>query len=280
MPDPERPHDELRILFVGRAEERKGLPVLLRAFEALRGAEVKARLIVAGPEPGEVEPLLLEPEGVELAGRVDDAEKWRLLGQADLLCAPSLGGESFGMVLTEAFASGTPVVASDIAGYRDVVREGRDGLLVPVGDPVELGEALRALAFDPARRQAMAASARERAERFAWPHVAAEVTDVYEEALALPEPEGRVARMARRAGALPAEPGPRVPPPAAALARAQDRRRRDGAGPRAWRAARSSPWGSCSARVSRRSPCSGSGSSRSLARCWPPRPSGCWRRSR
>ena len=212
VPDPERPHDELRILFVGRAEERKGLPVLLRAFEALRGAEVKARLIVAGPEPAEVEPLLLEPAGVEVAGRVDDAEKWRLLGQADLLCAPSLGGESFGMVLTEAFASGTPVVASNIAGYRDVVREGRDGLLVPVGDPVELGEALRALAFDPVRRQAMAASARERAERFAWPHVAAEVTDVYEEALALPQPSGRVARIARRAGALPAQPGPRVPP--------------------------------------------------------------------
>jgi phosphatidyl-myo-inositol alpha-mannosyltransferase len=212
VPDPERPHDELRILFVGRAEERKGLPVLLRAFEALRGAEVKARLIVAGPEAGEVEPLLLEPDGVELAGRVDDADKWRLLGQADLLCAPSLGGESFGMVLTEAFASGTPVVASDIAGYRDVVREGRDGLLVPVGDPVALGEALRALAFDPARRQAMAASARERAERFAWPNVAAEVTDVYEQALALPEPEGRVARMARRTGALPADPGPRIRP--------------------------------------------------------------------
>ena len=73
---------------------------------------------------------------------MSEEEKWALLG-ADLLCAPSLGGESFGMVLTEAFASGTPVVASDIAGYRDVVRDGHDGLLVPVGDAVELGEALR-----------------------------------------------------------------------------------------------------------------------------------------
>ena len=83
---------------------------------------------------------------------MSEDEKWRLLHEADLLCAPSLGGESFGMVLTEAFAAGTPVVASDIAGYRDVARDGVDGVLVPAGDPVELGEALHALALDPARR--------------------------------------------------------------------------------------------------------------------------------
>ena len=208
-----RPDDgELRILFVGRAEERKGLPVLLRSFEALRGAGVAARLVIAGPSAEEVEPLLLEPEGVEIAGRVTDEEKWRLLGEADLLCAPSLGGESFGMVLTEAFASGTPVVASDIAGYRDVVRHGRDGLLVPVGDAVELGETLRSLARDPAGRAQMSVAARERAERFAWPRVAGEVIEVYEEALAVPVPEGRAERAARRVGLVPTEPGPRVPP--------------------------------------------------------------------
>ena len=89
-------------------------------------------------------------------------EKWRLLGQADILCAPSLGGESFGMVLTEAFASSTPVVASDIAGYRDVVRDGVDGVLVPRADAAALGEALQDLALDPARRERMAAAARER----------------------------------------------------------------------------------------------------------------------
>ena len=132
-PDHGRPNEELKILFVGRAEERKGLPVLLRAFEALRGAGVDARLTVAGATAEEVEPLLLEPEGVEIAGQVDDAEKWRLLGEADLLCAPSLGGESFGMVLTEAFASGTPVVASDIAGYRDVARTARTACSCPWG---------------------------------------------------------------------------------------------------------------------------------------------------
>jgi phosphatidyl-myo-inositol alpha-mannosyltransferase len=210
-PDPARPNDELQILFVGRAEERKGLPVLLRAFEALRAAGVEARLTVAGATSEEVQPLLLEPEGVEVAGRVSEEEKWRLLGETDVLCAPSLGGESFGMVLTEAFASGTPVVASDIAGYRDVVRDGVDGMLVPMGDAVELGEALHGLAFDPDRRSRMAAAAREGAERFAWPRVAAEVVAVYEDALTLPRPERRVARAARRIGIAPAEPPPPRP---------------------------------------------------------------------
>jgi phosphatidylinositol alpha-mannosyltransferase len=204
-PNPDRPREEMEILFVGRPEARKGLPVLLRAFEALRGAGIPARLTVAGAHEQEVAPLLLEPDGVRVAGRVSDEEKWRLLGNADVLCAPSLGGESFGMVLTEAFASGTPVVGSDIAGYRDVVRDGQDGLLVPVGDPVELGEALHALALDPDRRVRMAEAARERAERFAWPRVASEVTEVYEEALAAPQPAGRMARAAARAGVRAAE---------------------------------------------------------------------------
>nr|MDQ3587730.1 glycosyltransferase family 4 protein [Actinomycetota bacterium] len=181
----------LELLFVGRAEERKGLPVLLRAFEALRGAGVEARLTVAGATREEVEPLLLDRDGLRVLGRVSEASKWTLLGQADLLCAPSLGGESFGMVLTEAFASGTPVVTSDIAGYRDVVREGHDGLLVTPGEPMELGEALRALAMQPERRLRMAAAARESADRFAWPRVAAEVAETYERALEQPRPERR-----------------------------------------------------------------------------------------
>ena len=204
--------DDLRLLFVGRAEERKGLPVLLRAFEALRSAGIRARLVVAGATREEVEPFLLDPEGVEVAGRVSDEEKWRLLGEADVLCAPSLGGESFGMVLTEAFASGTPVVASDIAGYRDVVRDGVDGALVTAGKPAELGEALHALALDPERRSRMAAAAREGAERFAWPQVTREVLEVYEEAMAAPAPEGLRARAALRSGLRPAETGPPAGP--------------------------------------------------------------------
>ena len=147
------PGEPLRIVFVGQAVERKGLPVLLRAFEALR-RQVPAELTVVGVEPQELAPMLLDPEGITALGRVGDAEKRATLEAADVLCAPSLGGESFGMVLTEAFAAGTPVVASDIAGYRDVVTHGGDGLLVPRGDATRLAETLRDLAFDPALTRA------------------------------------------------------------------------------------------------------------------------------
>jgi len=195
----------LELLFVGRADARKGLPVLLRAFEALRSAGVPARLTVAGATRQEVEPLLMDFEGIRVAGRVSEEEKWRLLGEADLLCAPSLGGESFGMVLTEAFASHTPVVASDIVGYRDVVRDGIDGLLVPPAEAGALGEALRALALDPARRASMAVAARERAERFSWPHVAEEVAGAYEDAAAQPAAFTRKAIAGRRLGLTQAD---------------------------------------------------------------------------
>src|SRR4029078_8820516 len=101
---------------------------------------------------------------VEVHGHVSDGELWRRLHEADVLCAPSLGGESFGMVLTEAFAGRTPVVASDIAGYRQVVTHGRDGLLVPHGRPLELAEALRSMWIDPQRRSEMSAAPPQRAQ--------------------------------------------------------------------------------------------------------------------
>jgi phosphatidylinositol alpha-mannosyltransferase len=139
-------------------------------------------------------------DGIETLGRVDDEELWRRLHGADVLCAPSLGGESFGMVLTEAFAAGTPVVASEIAGYRQVVTHGRDGLLVPPGDPLALAEALRSLSVDTPRRREMGAAARERAADFAWPRVAERVTSVYERAIEAPEPAGRMEVARAKAG--------------------------------------------------------------------------------
>ena len=202
--------EPLRIAFVGQAVERKGLPVLLRAFEALR-REVPAELIVVGSTDAELAPLLVESEGIVALGRVDDAEKERALREADLLCAPSLGGESFGMVLTEAFAAGTPVVASDIAGYRDVVSDGVDGLLFPRGDATQLAEMLRDLANDPARVSRLAANAARGAERYAWPRVAEQVVQAYEDAREVPQPEGSVARAAVKVGVLPADGKPRVP---------------------------------------------------------------------
>ena len=98
--------------------------------------------------------MMLDDRGVRALGKVSEQRKLAELARAEVLCAPSLHGESFGMVLTEAFAAATPVVASDIPGYRDVVRDGLDGLLVPPGDALALAEALRRLALDRRRARA------------------------------------------------------------------------------------------------------------------------------
>lgn len=194
----------LRIVFVGQAVERKGLPVLLRAFEALR-EQLPVQLTLVGATAPEVAHMMLDDRGVIALGKVSDTERLACLRAADVLCAPSLRGESFGMVLTEAFAAGTPVVASDIPGYRDVVRAGTDGLLVAAGDALALAQALRGMAFDEERRDAMAAAALEGSQRFAWPLVAAEVTQAYGEAIATPAPAGALAAMAVRRGLRPAD---------------------------------------------------------------------------
>jgi len=212
--EPKLARDGLRILFVGRDDVRKGLPVLLSAFAGLR-EHVPARLELIGASTEAVEPLVADLNGstedVEFLGSVDDAELWRRLHGADVLCAPSLGGESFGMVLIEAFAAGTPVVASDIAGYRQVVRHGREGILVPPGRPLELAEALRSLWLDPARRTQMGIAARARSADFSWPRVAERVVQVYEQACEAPRPERAAERMAVKAGLRPADLSPRRP---------------------------------------------------------------------
>ena len=109
--------ERLRIVFVGQPVRRKGLPTLLSAFEVLR-AEIPAELVLVGPSSEQLARLMRKPRGVRALGKLDDEGKRRELELADVLCAPAVGGESFGMVLTEAFAAGTPVVASDIVGYR------------------------------------------------------------------------------------------------------------------------------------------------------------------
>jgi len=202
--------DVLRLVFVGQAVQRKGLPLLLRAFEALR-EHIPTELTVIGPSEAELSPLMLDPRGVRVLGKVDDERKRLELERADVLCAPSLGGESFGMVLTEAFAAGTPVVASDIAGYRDVVRDGVTGVLVAPGDAQALAETLRDLHEEPQRRAAMAAAAATDAERFAWPRVAGEVMECYRDAIATPEPTRALQRAAVRVGARAADLKPHVP---------------------------------------------------------------------
>jgi phosphatidyl-myo-inositol alpha-mannosyltransferase len=202
---PKSESDELRVLFIGRPEERKGLPVLLQAFEGLV-EHVPARLTVIGSTEADVKGYLNDPaaeERIDALGTIGGSELWRRLHEADVLCAPSLAGESFGMVLTEAFAAGTPVVASEIAGYADVVTHGVDGILVPPADPQRLAEELQGLYLEPERRLRMGTAARESAQRYAWPNVAAEVEEVYEQALRAPEPATRTERIVRVSGLAP-----------------------------------------------------------------------------
>jgi phosphatidylinositol alpha-mannosyltransferase len=164
-----------RILFVGRPDPRKGLDVLLRAFRRLRGG---ATLELVGVGPGEVE----AGPGVVAHGRVSETDRIRLLGEADILCAPSLGGESFGIVLVEGMASGLPVVASSIPGYRAVLPPAA-GRLVPPGDDGALAEALAELLADPELRARMGEAGRREAERYDWTRVGDELAAVYAEAL-------------------------------------------------------------------------------------------------
>jgi phosphatidylinositol alpha-mannosyltransferase len=204
------PPEPLRLLFIGQAVERKGLPVLLRAFEALR-EHIPATLTLVGAGREEVAHMMLDDRGVRALGKVSEQRKLDELARAEVLCAPSLHGESFGMVLTEAFAAATPVLASDIPGYRDVVRNGTDGMLVAPGDALGLAEALRLIALDEPLRERMARAARERAERFAWPRIASEVLDSYDAARAIGSPVTRIGRAAVRHGFAPRDLLPRVP---------------------------------------------------------------------
>jgi phosphatidylinositol alpha-mannosyltransferase len=171
------------IFFVGRHEPRKGLDVLIAAFELL---PADVRLWVAGEGP-QTARLRARTEGdgrVEWLGTVGEGEKQRRLRGADVLCAPSISGESFGVVLLEALAAATPVVASDLDGYRNVVRHGVEGTLVPPGDPAALAAALgRTLAGGPEVARLVAGGTR-RAEELSLERLARAYVRIYERVLA------------------------------------------------------------------------------------------------
>jgi phosphatidylinositol alpha-mannosyltransferase len=174
---------EQRIVFVGRQEPRKGLQVLLRAWPEIR-RRTGGRLRVIGADPLAVRllhaRLRVPDEGIDVLGFLSQDDLTAELLAAKALVAPSLGGESFGMVLTRAFACATPVVASDISGYRGVMEPGA-GLLVPPGDPSALADAVVALLADEGRREAFGRAAREIAqERYSWERIAARLAEIYE----------------------------------------------------------------------------------------------------
>ncbi|MDH4178751.1 MAG: glycosyltransferase family 4 protein [Thermoleophilia bacterium] len=174
---------EHAVTFAGRHEPRKGLHVLLRAWPEVR-RRTGARLRIVGADPLAVQLLLarlrVPDDGIDVLGFLTQDDLTATLSTTKALIAPSLGGESFGMVLTRAFACATPVVASDIPGYRDVVTPDT-ALSVQPDDPAALGAAIESLLADEARRAAMGAAARELAvERYAWPDVARRLEAVYE----------------------------------------------------------------------------------------------------
>jgi len=171
-----------QIVFAGRQEQRKGLPVLLQAWPEIR-RRTGARLRVIGADPLAVRLLLtrlrVADDGIDVLGFLPQEEFTTELLAAKALVAPSLHGESFGMVLTRAFACATPVVASDIAGYRDVMTA-ETAVPVPPGDPAALADAVAALLEDEPARRASGAAARALAqERYSWADIARRLAGVY-----------------------------------------------------------------------------------------------------
>ena len=171
-----------QIVFVGRQEPRKGLQVLLRAWPEIR-RRTGARLRIVGADPLAVRLLFarlrVPDDGVDVLGFLSQEALTAELQAAKALVAPSLGGESFGMVLTRAFACATPVVASDISGYRGVM-EPEAGRLVPPGEPSLLADAVVELLADEPAREKLGRSARAIAqEKYSWDGIAQRLAEIY-----------------------------------------------------------------------------------------------------
>jgi phosphatidyl-myo-inositol alpha-mannosyltransferase len=174
---------EHRVVFVGRHDSRKGLPVLLRAWPEIHRRS-GLRLTVAGADPLAVRLLLaragVRDDGIDVVGFLSQEELTDALLGAKALVAPSLGQESFGMVLTRAYACALPVVASDIPGYREVL-EPEAAVAVPPGDEDALTDAVCDLVAGEPRRQRMGETARALAvERYSWPKIAKRLEGIYE----------------------------------------------------------------------------------------------------
>jgi len=183
-PFPGWPGDGGALGFLGRFEEaRKGLPVLLAAFEKLAAQRRGLRLLIAGPgDPDEVRDALPAEifDRVHLLGQVSDADKARMLASVDVYVAPNIGGESFGIVLLEAMAVGTTVLASDLEAFRAVLDGGRSGQLFATGDPDDLALKAAELLDDPDARAALVVLGRAIARSYDWSTVARDIVRVYE----------------------------------------------------------------------------------------------------
>jgi phosphatidylinositol alpha-mannosyltransferase len=176
---------KVTILFVGRLDKRKGFLTLLESFIRLKPIYPQLQLQVIGPfEAKECQPFRQMVQacgvtGVEFVGYVSPDRLPSYYHQADIFCAPSIGFESFGIVLLEAMAAGLPVVASRIEGYRNLVSEGLEGLLVPPGQAEPLATALRRLVDQPYQRRKMGELGHIQASRYSWDHIVDKTLDVY-----------------------------------------------------------------------------------------------------
>ncbi|MGH8824891.1 MAG: glycosyltransferase family 4 protein [Jiangellaceae bacterium] len=174
--------------FLGRLDEpRKGLPVLLEAWPTIHRERAGVRLLVAGR--GDIDEIRRGiaadcRDDVLFLGGVTDEEKVAMFASSDIYVAPHTGGESFGIVLAEAMAAGTTVLASELVAFRTVLDEGKLGVLVPVGDSDALAAATLDLLAAPDRRRDLADAARLTVRRYDWSVVADEVLAVYEMAAA------------------------------------------------------------------------------------------------
>jgi phosphatidyl-myo-inositol alpha-mannosyltransferase len=181
--DPERP----LLLFVGRLESRKGLDVLIRAYLRLRTTMPRVRLCVVGEGPErercqQMVPPSIRPD-VLFVGAVDESQKPRYHASADLFVAPNTGGESFGIILLEAMAAGLPIVASDIPGFRTVMKDGRQGRMVPVGNAFAMAEAIATVLSNNRLGAAMAAEGRRSAAEYDWPVIGGKLEALYRHVL-------------------------------------------------------------------------------------------------
>jgi len=179
---------KFNILFVGRFEKRKGLRYLVRAFAHIKPQLPGTRLIIVGPDGGlragyERSIQRAGLQDVVFAGFVSYEELPRYYRSAHVFCSPATGQESQGIVLLEALACGTPVVASNIEGFASVITEGEEGLLTPPKNDRKLAEALIQLAHDPRRRAAMSRRALVTAESYSWSRVARQILSYYERLL-------------------------------------------------------------------------------------------------
>ena len=175
---------EQRILFVNRLEPRKGFAVMVDAFGRLAAERPGLVLVVAGdgPERPALRELPLEPRSrVVMLGNVAHEDLPPYHAATDVFCSPATGRESFGIVLVEAMAAGLPVVATDIPGYREVVHDGREGILVPPRDPEATAEAIRRILDSPEDAERFGSAGRERAASYSWDAVAHEIEAVYEQ---------------------------------------------------------------------------------------------------